>query len=76
MELARQREWTVVKKLVSGERRRDAKRSERRERLEAVRRVKEEAEIVGAQILMEGIKVNKPVKMEAAAVKEVVKEAV
>jgi hypothetical protein len=42
-------------KLVSGERRRDAKRIERRERLEAVRRVKEEAEIMGAQILMEGI---------------------
>ncbi len=51
--------------MVSGERRRDAKRSERRERLEAVRRVKEEAEIVGAQILMEGVLVEKSVKREA-----------
>ena len=45
----------MIKNLVSGQRRRDAKRRERMERLEAVRRVKEEAEIVGAQILINGV---------------------
>ena len=44
------------------------------ERLEAVRRIKEEAEILGAQILMDGVKAEKAVKREGSVVKEAVQE--